>query len=182
MIRRVVADGIELRLLEPGDADTLFAVVDRNREYLRRWLAWVDLTHSADDIRLFISKATAELEDGFRLNFGIWLDEKLAGAIGCPPIDPQHRNCSLGYWIEASHQRKGIVTRCCRHLLDYLFDEVGLHRVEIRCGSVNIRSCAIPERLGFSLEGVLRESEFVDDRWLDLQVWSMLEQDWREIR
>jgi ribosomal-protein-serine acetyltransferase len=64
-------------------------------------------------------------------------------------------------------------------MLDYLFDELGLHRVEIRCGTGNTRSCAIPERLGFTREGVLRQGEWVNDRWVDLVVWGMLEVEWR---
>jgi ribosomal-protein-serine acetyltransferase len=182
MYRRMVADGIELRQFEWGDAEMLFAVVDRNREHLRQWLPWVDATLSADDIRLFLSRVTAQFEDGLGPNFGIWLEGELAGTIGCHPIDRPNRSCSLGYWIAAGHQGKGTITRCCLHLLDYLLAEAGLHRVEIRCGTGNTRSRAIPQRLGFCHEGVLREAEWVNDRWLDLEVWSMLEQDWRNAR
>jgi ribosomal-protein-serine acetyltransferase len=64
-------------------------------------------------------------------------------------------------------------------MLDYLFEELGLHRVEIRCGTGNTRSCAIPERLGFTREGLLREAEWVNDRWLDLAVWGMTAEQWR---
>jgi ribosomal-protein-serine acetyltransferase len=179
LLRRTVADGVEPRQFERGDAEVLFAAVELNREYLRQWLPWVDETRSANDIRLFLSRASAQFEDGLGPNFGIWLDEQLAGAIGCHPIDRPHRSCSLGYWIAAGYQRKGIITRCCRHLLDCLFEDVGLHRVEIRCGVGNSRSSAIPRRLGFRQEGVLREAEWVNGRWVDLEVWAMLEQDWK---
>lgn len=182
MFRRTIAEGIELKQFEWGDAEPLFAVVDRNREHLRQWLPWVDQTHSAAEIRQFITGATAQFEAGLGPNYGIWLEGVLAGSIGCHPIDRAHRSCSLGYWIAAGHQGTGVVTRCCRHLLDCLFDEVGLHRVEIRCGAGNMRSCAIPRRLRFSQEGLLREAEWVNYRWVDLEVWSMLEQDWRKAR
>lgn len=182
MFRRTVADGLELRQFEWDDAEILFATVERNRAHLRQWLPWVDATRSADDIRLFLSRAVAQFEEGLGPNFGIWLDGALAGAIGCHPIDRPNRSCSLGYWIAMGQQRRGTITRCCLHLLDYLFDEVSLHRVEIRCGTGNLRSCAIPQRLGFRHEGVLRDAEWVNDRWLDLNVWSMLEQDWRNTR
>jgi len=182
MFRRKVAATIELKQFAWEDADTLFAVVGRDREHLRRWLPWVDQTGSADDIRLFISRATAQFEAGLGPNFGIWLEGELAGAIGCHPIDRANRSCSLGYWIETGREGKGTITQCCRHLLDYLFDEVGLHRVEIRCANGNLRSCAIPERLAFRHEGVLREAEWVNDRWLALNVWSMLGRDWRNER
>jgi ribosomal-protein-serine acetyltransferase len=179
MFRRIVARGIELRQFEGTDAEPLFALVERNREYLRQWLPWVDATRSADEIRLFFARATAQFEEGLGPNCGIWLDNELAGAIGCHPIERPDRSCSLGYWISAGHQGKGAITRCCRNLLDYLFGEVGLHRVEIRCGTGNLRSCAIPRRLGFSREGMLREAEWVNDRWVDLEVWSVLEQEWK---
>ena len=60
----------------------------------------------------------------------------------------------------------------------YLFDDLALHRVTIQCGTGNQRSCAIPQRLGFTREGVMREAEWVNDRWVDLVVWGMLSPDW----
>jgi ribosomal-protein-serine acetyltransferase len=182
MFHSIVGDGLELKQFEWGDAVAVFAEVERNREYLRQWLPWVDQTHSADDIRQLISRASAQFEAGLGPSAGIWLDGAMVGSIGCHPIDLANRSCSLGYWIAAGHQGNGTITRCCRHLLDYLFDEAGLHRVEIRCGTGNRRSRAIPQRLGFRHEGTLREAEWVNDRWLDLEVWSMLEQDWRNAR
>jgi len=180
MFRRTVSDDIELRQFAPHEAEQVFDLVDRNREALRVWLPWVDQTRWVDDIREFVSRAASQFEAGLGPNFGIWLDGTIVGAVGCHPIDHAHRSCSLGYWIASGHSGKGIVTLCCKHLLDYLFDELGLHRVEIRCATGNTRSCAIPSRLGFRLEGVLREAEWVNDRWLDLNVWSMLEQEWRK--
>ena len=182
MFRRTIATGIELKQFASEDAEILYAVVDRNREHLRQWLPWVDLTRSSDEIGLFLSRVTAQFDEGLGPNFSIWLEGTLAGAIGCHPIDRPNRSCSLGYWIAAGHQGQGTITRGCRHLLDYLFDEADLHRVEIRCGTGNARSRAIPIRLGFRYEGVLREAEWVNDRWLDLEVWSMLEADWRNAR
>ncbi len=61
-------------------------------------------------------------------------------------------------------------------------DDLGLHRVTIECGTGNHKSCAIPERLGFVREGLIRQGEWVNDRWVDLVVWGMLEDDWRARR
>jgi ribosomal-protein-serine acetyltransferase len=178
MFRRTVAADLELRQFEIDDAEILFAEVERNRAHLRRWLPWVDATQSADDIRTFLAKAVAQFHDGLGPNFGIWLEGALVGAVGCHAYDLPNRSCSLGYWLADVQQGRGTITRCCRHLIDYLFEEVRLHRVEIRCGTGNARSRAIPQRLGFLREGVLRDAEWVNDRWLDLDVWSMLEPDW----
>jgi len=179
MFLRKVGPGLEIRLFELKDAPTVFAVVERNRAYLRQWLPWVDHTSSAEQIRNFIVRVRDQYETGRGPQAGIWFEGEFAGSVGCHPIDWPNKHCSIGYWLEEGHQGKGIMTRCCANLIDYLFHEQGLHRVTIQCGTGNGKSCAIPERLGFTREGVTREGEWVNDRWLDLMVWGMLEQEWR---
>jgi ribosomal-protein-serine acetyltransferase len=71
------------------------------------------------------------------------------------------------------------MTRCCAALISYGFVDLGVHRVTIQCGVGNEKSCAIPQRLGFTREGLMREAEWVNDRWVDLVVWGMLAQDWK---
>jgi ribosomal-protein-serine acetyltransferase len=182
MFSRKVAPGIEIRLFEIKDAEAIFAAVERNREYLRQWLPWVDFTSSPEDLRRFITKVREQFASGRGPQCGIWVDRALAGSVGCHPIDWANRNCSIGYWIEEAHQGKGIMTRCCENLLDYVFDDLGLHRATIQCGVANTRSCAIPQRLGFTREGVTRDGEWVNDRFLDLVCWGMLDQEWRARR
>jgi ribosomal-protein-serine acetyltransferase len=187
MFRRVVSfdneatPEIEMRLFDPADAEACFAVVARNRAYLRQWLPWVDRTHSPLDIRTFIETiAIPQFDANNGPNCGVWMDGNFAGGIGCHAINWANRNCSIGYWVDAAHQRKGVITKCCTAMLDYLFGELGLHRVVIECGTENTRSCAIPQRLGFRREGLKREAEWVGGRWVDLVIWSMLDREWRE--
>ncbi len=180
MFRRTVAPGLEIRHFEMCDAEPMLAAVERNRPYLREWLPWVDLTRSVEDVRQFISRAVAQTEAGRGPQAIIWSDGRVAGSIGFHAINGPNRSTSLGYWLDASRQGGGIVTRCCAAMLDYSFGDLHLHRVEIRCGTANTRSCAIPQRLGFTREGVAREAEWVNDRWVDLVVWSMLDRDWRK--
>jgi len=172
---------IELRPFEERHANEIFATVNRNREHLRRYLPWVDRTRSPADVRLFLESAVAALVRGEELNAGIWAGKKLVGAIGHHRIDAVNRSASIGYWLAESAQGKGVMTRCCRAMVDYLFGERRLHRVEIRCAVTNTRSCAIPARLGFTREGVLRQAEWVNDAFLDLVVWSLLEDEWERL-
>jgi ribosomal-protein-serine acetyltransferase len=179
MFRLDVAPGIEIRLFQPEDAPAVFAAVERNRAWLREWLPWVDSTHSPDDVGAFITKVREQYANQQGPQGGIWVEGELRGGFGVHPIDWAHRNCSIGYWIEEAFAGHGIVSRSCIAMLNHLFDELHVHRVEIRCGTGNFRSCAIPQRLGFQREGVAREAEWVGGRWIDLVVWSMLEDDWR---
>jgi len=183
MFRRTVAPGIEIKLLEPRDAEAVFLAADRDRAYLQEWLPWVERTRSAEDVRDFINQVVSpQWAENRGPQCGIWIDGALAGSIGCHPIDWANRGCSLGYWVESSRQGRGIVTRSVAEMLDYLFEVMHLHRVVIQCGVGNRRSCAIPERLGFTREGVLRQAERVGARWVDLATWSILEEEWRERR
>jgi ribosomal-protein-serine acetyltransferase len=178
MFRRSPAPGIEIRQFEPLDAETVFAAVERNRAYLREWLPWVDLTHSVPDVLDFIVKSRAQFHDNQGPSCGIWIDGELAGSVGCHPIDWSNRQVSIGYWIEERHRGKGVITKCCVALIEYLFG-LGMHRVVIQCGIGNRKSCAVAGRLGFVCEGILRQAQWVNDRWVDLEVWSVLEDEWR---
>jgi ribosomal-protein-serine acetyltransferase len=181
MFCRVVAPNIEMRQFQAEDAEPTFALVDRHRNYLREWLPWVDHTHSPEDVREFISRAAAQYAANQGPQTAIWVDGAIAGSWGCHPIDWDNRSISVGYWIDPALQGKGIVTRCTAMMLDYLFGQQNLHRVEIRCGTGNLRSCAIPQRLGFQREGVAREAQWVNNRWVDLVIWSLLAPEWRQV-
>jgi ribosomal-protein-serine acetyltransferase len=180
MFQLDVAPGIEMRLYRPEDAETVFAAVERNREWLRKWLPWVDTTHSPLDVMAFIKRVLKQFDDRQGPQCGIWVDGELHGGLGCHPIDWPNRNCSIGYWVEQSFGGRGIVSRCCVAMLNHLFCGLRVHRVEIRCGTGNHKSCAIPNRLGFHREGTARQAEWVGDRWVDLMIWSMLEDDWKK--
>jgi ribosomal-protein-serine acetyltransferase len=71
------------------------------------------------------------------------------------------------------------MTLVCRALVSEAFSRYALHRVEIRCATGNVKSAAIPQRLGFTEEGTLRQAEWLFDHWVDLRLFSMLAQDWK---
>ncbi|MFW5967713.1 MAG: GNAT family N-acetyltransferase, partial [Persicimonas sp.] len=62
---------------------------------------------------------------------------------------------------------------------DYGFRELGLYRIEIRCDPSNERSFGVPERLGFTLEGVMRGWAVFRDRHVDHRVYSVLRDEWQ---
>ena len=99
--------------------------------------------------------------------------------IGFHKVDWVNRATSIGYWLAAASQGRGIVTEAVRALTGYAFDVWELNRVEIRAAVGNGRSAAIPLRLGFVEEGVARQSERHGDSFKDLAVYSMLAADWR---
>ncbi|HEY3840427.1 MAG TPA: GNAT family protein [Bryobacteraceae bacterium] len=175
----VVPEGaIDIQMFEEEHALELFQLIERNRTSLRQWLPWLDCTNvladTVDHIR--VSKKRFEESNGF--SAGIRINGTLCGAIGLHAIDPRHRSSSIGYWLTEGLQGRGVMTKACRAVVGAAFEHYGLHRIEIRCATGNNKSCAIPERLGFQYEGTLREAEWLYDHFVDLRVYSMLEQDW----
>lgn len=173
-----VDEEISLKLLEPTDADELFTLVDESRMYLRRWLPWVDEVQKATDYKPIITMwlKQFQMQDGFQA--GIYFKGKLVGVAGFHAIDWENRKTSIGYWLGEESQGYGIMTRVVKKLVDFAFDEYKLNRIEIQCGEDNAQSRAIPERLGFVKEGVVREAEYLYDHFHDLVTYSILFKEW----
>jgi len=95
-------------------------------------------------------------------------------------ISRVHRSGELGYWLAQSHCGRGIMTKGCRTLLSYAFGDLALNRVRMSVASGNQRSRAVAERCGFYEEGVLREHEWLYDRFVDHVTYGLLWRDWLE--
>jgi ribosomal-protein-serine acetyltransferase len=181
MFRAPIRGDLELRLLEERHAATIFALVDQDREYLRKWLPWVDATHAEDDTLSFIRSMREQYAANESISAGIWQHGRFAGVIGTHKINWLLHKVELGYWLGEAFQGSGIMTDVCRAMITHLLGEMDLNRVEIHCATGNAKSIAIPRRLGFTLEGTLREAGFADGRFLDLHVFGMLRKEWPPI-
>jgi ribosomal-protein-serine acetyltransferase len=179
-IHFIIDQDSELRLLTEQDAPALFLLIEQNRPYLREWLPWVDYTRSAEDERAFIRSLQEQYKGNYGFACGIWYQGHITGTIGYHPIDWAHHKVEIGYWLAASYQGKGLMTKSCRTMITYAFDTLKLNKVEIRCATGNIRSCAIPQRLDFKFEGIVKQGEWLYDHFVDLFLYGMLASDWKK--
>jgi ribosomal-protein-serine acetyltransferase len=170
----VIDSRSSLRVLREDDAAELFALTDANRAYLRRWLPWVDLVATEEDSRSFLETVNAQREDGRGPTFGILHDGALAGVVGFLPVDRVNRCGEIGYWLAEQTRGRGVMTQCCRFVVRYGFLTLDLNRIQIAAGTENVESRAIPERLGFRFEGVLRSRENLHGVFIDHAMYSLL--------
>jgi ribosomal-protein-serine acetyltransferase len=170
---------IELQLFQLHHADELYQLIDQNRFHLRKWLPWVDSMDSPFQYHSIIPMWLKQFADNQGFNLGIRYNNHLVGAIGIHQIDWRNQQTTIGYYLSEHFQRKGIMTRAVQALLNYIFFEIRLNRVEIRCGEGNLKSRAIPERLGFTQEGIIRDGENLYGHYHDLIIYSMLAREWR---
>jgi ribosomal-protein-serine acetyltransferase len=182
MIKISVEADLYLRNLELRDSEDLLLLVEANRPYLREWLPWLDLTRNIDEMIVFVESSIRQQTSAAGFQAGIWCRDELVGIIGYHHLEWANRSTCIGYWLAEGQQRRGIMTKSCRSLVDYAFDEMRLNRVEIRCAVGNMKSRAVPERLGFKPEGTLREAEWLYDHFVDHIVYGMLARDWFEMR
>lgn len=177
-----IDEHLQLELPEPRHAAELCRLVRRNLKHLKPWMPWAIDDYSEEHARQWIRRTLDEFSQDGRFSSLIRLNDRIIGTIGFHDLDTANRRASIGYWIDKRYEGRGIVTRCCRVLVNYLFDTMKLNRVQINCNIENVRSRAIPERLGFTLEGTLREMELVDGRFGDWAVYAMLRSEWKRKR
>ncbi len=177
MLTCPLGNGECLRLFEESDVDELYAVVAANRDYLSRWMPWAP-KQTPEGTLEFIRAGRRQLADNQGLQLAIIRSGAIVGGSGYHRIDWDSRSTTIGYWIAEKAQGSGTVTRAAEALTDNAFRAWKLNRVEIHAGAENRRSRAIPERLGFVREGVLRQAELVGRRYVDHVVYAMLADEW----
>jgi ribosomal-protein-serine acetyltransferase len=172
-VRIAISDDFHLRVLEEADAEEVHALVEANRAALADWMPWA-AEQTFDRTANFIRGARERYErnDGFEA--ALVVDGRIVGCAGFPGVDWVARATSIGYWLAEEHRGRGLMTRAVSALVDHAFGEWKLHRVEIRAAAENAASRAIPERLGFEREGILREAERVGDEYQNLIVYGLL--------
>ncbi len=177
MVQHYVDNEIELRLLEIENAYDLFRLIDINRYYLKQWLPWLDNVRCVEDIANYIQSAIERYAREESLQMGIWYKNKLCGIISIHDISWSNQHASIGYWISEEYQGRGIITRSCRSLIDYIFTNMNFNRVEIRCAEFNASSRAVVERVGMVQEGTLRDVEWLYDHYVSHVVYSIVRRD-----
>lgn len=176
-----VSEHIQLVPIQETDAEQIFELIDNQREYLGRWLPFVQYTQSVDDEREFIRSVLALPEDIREMIFCIYFDGEFVGLIGLKfnELDNVNRKTELGYWLSENYQGKGIVTSSCNALMNLAFNQLKYNRVQIKCAVKNEKSKNIPKRLGFTFEGIERDGELLaGEQFTDLEVYSILKKEW----
>lgn len=174
-----VNDRTTIDLLQQHHKEELFALIDKNRDHLRKWLLWVDKRQSPEDLNPIIPLWIRNYADNNGFDAGIRYNGELVGMISLHYIDWMNKITSIGYFVAEERQGKGIVTSCVQTILLHVFDELHLNKVIIQCASENTRSRAIPIRLGFQEEGISRDGQWLCDRYVDLITYSLLLREWK---
>ncbi|MFQ5445402.1 MAG: GNAT family N-acetyltransferase [Saprospiraceae bacterium] len=170
---------LSLHLARPELAPAIFDAVNTHRDYLRQWLPWVDPTTSMEDTTRFLKESMEHNSKGTQLITFLMVGQELAGSLSVVQFNKDCKKCEIGYWLREDIQGNGFMTKACAALIDYLFKTKDLNRIEIFTAKDNAKSQAISRRLGFVHEGTLRQGLFMYGTFHDLEMFSMLRQEWQ---
>ncbi|MGY4794832.1 GNAT family N-acetyltransferase [Lysinibacillus fusiformis] len=171
---------LALRMITPEDAEKVFALTDASREYLKEWLPWLDFTRELADTKAYIEGCIKGHKANSSLSLVILFNNEIVGIAGFNTINPSNKIGTIGYWLSEGAQGHGIMTKTVKALLQYAFETLKLHKVEIRVAEANHKSRAIPERLGFMQEGTIRAAEWLYDHYVDHVIYGLLVNEWQQ--
>src|SRR5699024_6756786 len=154
-----------IRAPRPGDGRVVHAAIEASRDDLKPWLPFAQNQQSVTDTEINIRNAQVAFlkrEDLRLLVFHRETGEFIASS-GLHRIDWNVRKFEIGYWIDSRHSGKGYITEAIDGITAFAFNELSARRVEIRCDEKNVKSRAVPERLGYQLEGILINDDLSPD-------------------
>ena len=176
-----VDDTISLEFLAEAHAESLFNLTNDNRNYLGKWLPWVDNMQTVENAKNYIADCKRRATEKTDFAFAIIYEKKMVGRVGMHHINQQNKIGEIGYWLADGLQGKGIATKCCTTLINYGFNDLALNRIEIKCATGNNKSRAIAEKLQFKQEGILKQAELLNGNFIDLYLYAMLKEEWSKL-
>jgi ribosomal-protein-serine acetyltransferase len=178
MFKHDLGNGADLRFLELRHAPEFLEFVTSNRDHLGVWLEWGQTIQTLEQAQTFIRRGVARYaEDGLPW-VGLWLKEQLVGGILFFPVDARAKSTMIGYWLGSGASGRGLMSKAVLAMLGFVFDDLGLNRLELQAHVDNHKSRALAERLGFSFEGVMRQVWTLHGTLVDHAAYAMLKSDW----
>lgn len=170
-----------LLLREFADDDWPAVLAYQSDPRYLRYYPWTERT--AEDVQAFVQAFIEQQRQEPRLKFQLAIvlraEGQLIGNCGLRQDSPDARQADIGYELDPAHWGHGYATEAARAMLRFGFEERGVHRIWAHCLAENIASARVLEKIGMTLEGRQRETQWFKSRWWDSLLYAILEQEWR---
>lgn len=174
-----INEHIFLRTIDLSDAPILFYTITENRNHLRKWVQWIDFIKSENDTKNLIEEGHFEMKKQKSLRMGIFEGQKMKGYIEMQDWDHTLKKVRVGYWLTKEAQGKGLMYKASTIFIDYLFKNLELNKIELVHLPENSRSAALAKKLGFKIEGILRDNIITNGAFKDLIVQGLLKSEFK---
>jgi ribosomal-protein-alanine N-acetyltransferase len=164
-----------LRELSRDDTDAMVAIFGLPEMYRFLNQPLVDTPEKAIDlIDWFVGKFAAHEF----VTWAITLDGKLIGVCGTYAHDDENKRIEIGYHIVPTLWGQGYATEAARAIIAWSFANLDIHRIEADCTEGNIGSELVMLKCGFTQEGLLRESCWEHERFVNIKKFGLLRREW----
>ncbi len=157
-------------------AREIFETVDAQREFLGKWLEWVDATNSPEDAFPHMYKSSQSDSKSYYIT----ADGKIIGSVSLVNGSVSHKYAEIGYWLSKDFNGRGIMTRAVHEIEKFVFNIMGLNRVEIQVDVENIPSQGVAVRCGYVREGIARSRYVLRGEARDVIIYSKLKSEVNE--
>jgi ribosomal-protein-serine acetyltransferase len=155
-------------------ADLAELVEYGNDPLTQLWLP-IPNPYTEEHAKWFIDEYAQELFiSGRGLLRAIDLNGRLGGSIDIKKADWAARTCEISYWSAPWARSRGVMTSALKILTDWVLNDQGMERVEVRVATKNIASQRVAEKAGFTREGIARNAGFIHAGRVDLVIFSMV--------
>ena len=180
-LRPIETSRLLLSPIDTSDARDLWAAVDASRAHLEPWLPWVPFNVDAEASFRYAEASASDWDNARACRFGIRdrIGRRLVGVVGLEAFAHLHQSVELGYWLRTDTCRKGFMTEAARATVDWALRTLQAHRIRVAAATDNHASLGVIRRLGFRFEGIARQAERCNGRWLDHAVFALLSTDAR---
>lgn len=170
---------LRLRAPRRGDVTPLHEAIAETLTDLVPWLPWARVDHGPAETRRYLRAARSAWSRQSAFEFVIELreSERVLGIVSLHRVDWVRAAAGLGYWVRRTEWNRGFASEAASAALGHALGGLRLHRVEALVALENKASQRVVEKLGFVREGIAREAEFVDSRYLDHVQYSFLRSD-----
>lgn len=162
---RMETERLFLRPCMPGDGKDVYESIQRSQDDLKPWMVFANKEQTLEEVEAGIRESYAKyiLREDLRLHIYLKDTNEFIGSTGLHSIDWKVRVFEIGYWCDSAHIGNGYITESTKALIKLAKETLQANRIEIRVDSTNIKSRAIPEKLGFSLDGLLKNETLSAD-------------------
>jgi ribosomal-protein-serine acetyltransferase len=177
---QIETDRLILRApLPAGDGNVVNQAIKDSINELKHWLRLFQAIPTVEETEMILRNAHIDFLKRESLRYLIFHKgtHDFIGTASLHRINWKIFKCEIGYWIHSYFSGNGYMTEAVSELTNLGFQQLKFRRIEIRCESTNFRSRSIPEKLGFELEGTLRNDDLSADgsKLTDTCIYSMIQ-------
>ncbi|UNK59433.1 50S ribosomal protein L7/L12-serine acetyltransferase [Buttiauxella ferragutiae] len=169
-----IDDSITLHSIHECYVDEIFALVQKNKAWLRMAMDWPQYVLSVEDSRKMAQGNYLLHHRGYAKMFLIFQQQKMVGVISFNQIEPTNKVAYIGYWLDKDAQGQGIISRALQAVVEKYSREGMVRRFVIKCIVSNTASNQVALRNGFTLEGRLKQAEFLNGVFYDQNIYGRI--------